>query len=57
MKYIAALLLLIIWMISTIILACTVLGFVFVSAIDDNNEWFNIPKRILKVFDTETPSK
>jgi ABC-type uncharacterized transport system permease subunit len=57
MKYIAALSLLTAWMILTIILACTVLGFIFILAADDNNEWFNIPKRILKVFDTETPSK
>lgn len=57
MKYIAALLLLTIWMASTIVLACSIIGFMFVSTVDDNNEWFNIPNRILKVFDTETPNK
>lgn len=52
MKYISALLIILIWSIATLFLAFTVIGLVVVllGSIEADYGWFNIPKDALKAF-------
>lgn len=50
MKYVVAGLLLIMWMILTIILAISIVGWILI--IDDESTWLDFPKKLLEVFET-----
>ncbi len=48
MKYLAAAILLIVWMAITLCLALTLIGIVIM--VDENSDWMKIPKKLLYVF-------
>jgi hypothetical protein len=52
MKLFTAVLLIILWMVATVALAITLIGLVVVL----NDEWFEVPKKLLAVFEPEKKS-